>query len=135
MDGDDAELTYLLQVYDARSRLLLGTATAQSADNLHIDDLPAEASGNTQLLLFVRTMVRSSTSDATILYVGEAGTGSNGPNSHHRRAGNVGGKPSAIRCSEFSIPNSEIRIHTHIRYATTFPFISLLILIKCTYIL
>lgn len=60
--------TYLLQVYDARTRLLLGTATSNSPTNLMINNLPNEPEGDGQLLLFVRTMTSKSTSEATILY-------------------------------------------------------------------
>lgn len=60
--------TYLLQVYDARTRLLLGTATSQTPSNLMISNLPNEPDGDGQLLLFVRTMTSKSTSEAAVLY-------------------------------------------------------------------
>ncbi|GLV36591.1 sidestep VIII [Carabus blaptoides fortunei] len=78
--------TYLLQVYDAKSRLLLGTATSNTATDLGIDDLPAEPDGDGELLLFVRTMTSQSTSDAAILYTNSAGA-----LNHHRGGyGSVG---------------------------------------------
>lgn len=60
--------TYLLQVYDARTRLLLGTATSNTPTKLMINNLPNEPDGNGQLLLFVRTMTSKSTSEASVLY-------------------------------------------------------------------
>lgn len=89
--------TYLLQVYDAKSRLLLGTATSNTATDLGIDDLPAEPDGDGELLLFVRTMTSKSTSDAAILYTNSAGA-----LNHHRGGGgfgSVGGKTRRTRAS------------------------------------
>lgn len=58
--------TYLLQVYDANTRLLLGTATSHTPDAITITSLPKD---HESLLLFVRTMTsKSITSDAAILY-------------------------------------------------------------------
>lgn len=58
--------TYLLQVYDANTRLLLGTATSRTPESITITSLPRDHDG---LLLFVRTMSKKSiTSDAAILY-------------------------------------------------------------------
>lgn len=58
--------TYLLQVYDANTRILLGTATSQNAEEITINNLPSE---HEDLLLFIRTMdAKSTTSDANIIY-------------------------------------------------------------------
>ncbi|GJQ65919.1 hypothetical protein Trydic_g4019 [Trypoxylus dichotomus] len=64
-DDNDDSVTYLLQVYDANSRLLLGTATSHTSEAITITTL---AKDHGSLLLFVRTMRKSITSDATILY-------------------------------------------------------------------
>lgn len=58
--------TYLLHVYDANSRVLLGTATSGTPETITISSLPKEHDG---LLLFIRTMAsKTSVSEATILY-------------------------------------------------------------------
>ncbi|CAH0550162.1 unnamed protein product, partial [Brassicogethes aeneus] len=58
--------TYLMQVYEANSRVLIGTATSQTPEDITISNLP---SGYGDLLLFVRTMdSKSITSDANIIY-------------------------------------------------------------------
>lgn len=58
--------TYLLQVYDANTRILLGTATSQNPEEITISELPCE---HEDLLLFIRTMdAKSTTSDANIIY-------------------------------------------------------------------
>ncbi|XP_022914060.2 nephrin-like isoform X1 [Onthophagus taurus] len=58
--------TYLLQVYDANTRLLLATATSQVADSITVSSLPKD---HDSLLLFVRTVTpKSTTSNAAILY-------------------------------------------------------------------
>lgn len=63
---DSSSRTYLLQVYDANTRLLLGTATSQTPDSITITSLPRDHDG---LLIFVRTMTEKSiTSEAAILY-------------------------------------------------------------------
>lgn len=55
-----------MQVYDASSRLLIGTATSQNPEEITIGNLPQE---HEDLLLFIRTMdARSITSDANIIY-------------------------------------------------------------------
>lgn len=62
----DETYTYLLQVYDANTRLLLGTATSQTPERITITSLPRDHAG---LLLFVRTITNKSiTSEAAILY-------------------------------------------------------------------
>ncbi|XP_074027401.1 protein turtle isoform X2 [Leptinotarsa decemlineata] len=59
--------TFLMQVYDANSRFLLGTTTSQNPEDISIGNLPDGYEG---LLLFIRTMdSRSITSDANIIYV------------------------------------------------------------------
>ncbi|KAG5870292.1 hypothetical protein JTB14_002060, partial [Gonioctena quinquepunctata] len=59
--------TYLMQVYDADTRLLLGTTTSQNPEDITIGNLPEDCE---DLLLFIRTMdFRSVTSDANIIYV------------------------------------------------------------------
>nr|CAI5853032.1 unnamed protein product [Callosobruchus analis] len=59
--------TYLLQAFDAGSRLLLATATSRSPEEITVTDLPADYK---DLLLFVRTMDgRSVASDANTIYV------------------------------------------------------------------
>ncbi|KAJ8957703.1 hypothetical protein NQ318_017598, partial [Aromia moschata] len=61
-----AQNTYLMQVYDAHTRLLLGTATSQNPEDVTVADLPPD---HKDLLLFVRTMdSRSIASDANIIY-------------------------------------------------------------------
>ncbi|KAI4469235.1 sidestep protein [Holotrichia oblita] len=65
IDDDDDSVTYLLQVYDANTRLLLGTATSHTPDAITITTL---AKDHGSLLLFVRTMGKTATSDAAILY-------------------------------------------------------------------
>ncbi|XP_049821876.1 titin isoform X1 [Aethina tumida] len=62
----DASATFLLQVYEANTRVLLGTATSQSPEDITIGNLP---NGYGDLLLFIRTMdSKSMTSDANIIY-------------------------------------------------------------------
>ncbi|KRT78415.1 hypothetical protein AMK59_7471, partial [Oryctes borbonicus] len=65
-DNNNSEaVTYLLQVYDANTRLLLGAATSHTPEAITITTL---ANDHGSLLLFVRAMFKSVTSDATILY-------------------------------------------------------------------
>lgn len=60
---------YLMQVYHAHTRLLIGTATSQDPEDITINNLPQDYQ---ELLLFIRTMdSRSVTSDASIIYVGK----------------------------------------------------------------
>lgn len=89
-DGSSSSVApiYMLQAYEARSRLLLGTATSRTPEELRVDDLPS----GVEFLLLVRTMTRAATSDAAVLYTGEPDA-----TSHHRRAGTVGGKPPTRR--------------------------------------
>ncbi|KAJ8948897.1 hypothetical protein NQ314_008335 [Rhamnusium bicolor] len=62
----DKSNIYLMQVYDASTRLLIGTATSQNPEDISIGNLPQEYE---DLLLFIRTMdARSITSDANIIY-------------------------------------------------------------------
>lgn len=61
---------YLMQVYHAHTRLLIGTATSQNPEDITISNLPSDYQ---ELLLFIRTMdSRSVTSDANIIYVGKS---------------------------------------------------------------
>ncbi|ENN74700.1 hypothetical protein YQE_08817, partial [Dendroctonus ponderosae] len=58
--------TYLMQVYEANSRILIGTATSQNPEDITFSDLPIDPH---DLLIFVRTIGQSSlTSDAFIMY-------------------------------------------------------------------
>lgn len=62
---------YLIQAYDATSRLLLATSTSQDPEKISVSNLPAEQK---DMLLFIRTMdARSVTSDANIVYVPSTG--------------------------------------------------------------
>lgn len=64
--SNDDNLTYLLQVYDANTRLLLGTTTSNTPSSITITSLPRD---HDSLLLFVRSMTgKSIMSDAAILY-------------------------------------------------------------------
>ncbi|XP_017775173.1 PREDICTED: uncharacterized protein LOC108561652, partial [Nicrophorus vespilloides] len=64
--------TFLLQVYDANTRLLLGTATSHTPEAITITTLPRD---HDTLLLFVRTMTAKSViSDASIIYAPSAAT-------------------------------------------------------------
>lgn len=57
---------YLMQVYEANSRILIGTTTSQNPEDITFSDLPTN---HHDLLLFVRTIGQSSlTSDAFIMY-------------------------------------------------------------------
>lgn len=59
-----------MQVYQAHTRILIGTATSQNPEDITISNLPPDYE---ELLLFVRTMdSRSITSDANIIYVGKS---------------------------------------------------------------
>ncbi|KAJ8975935.1 hypothetical protein NQ317_014895 [Molorchus minor] len=67
--------TYLLQVYDAHTRMLLGTATSQNPKDISIVSPPQ----GQDLLLFIRTMdSRSVTSDANTIYAPAVGQIRNG---------------------------------------------------------
>ncbi|XP_045478021.1 uncharacterized protein LOC123683162 isoform X1 [Harmonia axyridis] len=62
--------TYVLQVYDAYTRHIIGTTTSQDPDDISYSALPKD---HDDLLLFVRTMdARSITSDAFIVYASSA---------------------------------------------------------------
>ncbi|KAL3288902.1 hypothetical protein HHI36_003347, partial [Cryptolaemus montrouzieri] len=62
--------TYLLQVYDAHTRHIIGTITSQNRDDISYYSLPKD---HDDLLLFVRTMdAKSITSDAFIVYASSA---------------------------------------------------------------
>ncbi|CAH2012835.1 unnamed protein product [Acanthoscelides obtectus] len=73
--------TYLLQAFDAGTRLLLATATSRNPEEITVSDLPPDYK---DLLLFVRTMDgRSVASDANTIYVpamAELKTGGKGVN-------------------------------------------------------
>lgn len=58
--------TYVMQVYDADNRHLLGSTTSLVADLLQIADLPREQSGH--LLISIRSVTSRATSEATTLY-------------------------------------------------------------------
>ncbi|KAK9874036.1 hypothetical protein WA026_002389, partial [Henosepilachna vigintioctopunctata] len=58
--------TYLMQVYDAYTRHIIGTTTSQNSNEISYNSLPKD---HDDLLLFVRTMdAKSITSDAFIVY-------------------------------------------------------------------
>ncbi|XP_050301168.1 nephrin isoform X2 [Anthonomus grandis grandis] len=58
--------TYLLQIYDANTRMLLGTATSEDPEDINYSGLSSE---HKDLLLFVRSIdLHSVASDATIIY-------------------------------------------------------------------
>lgn len=58
---------YLMQVYDAKTRLLIGTTTSQDPTEITLHNLPGVSE---DVLLFIRTMDYTSvTSDANIIYV------------------------------------------------------------------
>lgn len=59
-----------MQVYQAHTRILIGTATSQNPEDITISNLPPDYE---ELLLFIRTMdSKSITSDANIIYVGKS---------------------------------------------------------------
>ncbi|KYB26261.1 hypothetical protein TcasGA2_TC033687 [Tribolium castaneum] len=58
--------TYFLQVFDADSRVLIGTATALSPQDIVFDNMPRRYD---DLLIFVRTKRKAIMSDANIIYV------------------------------------------------------------------
>lgn len=67
----DKSNVYLMQIYHANSRLLIGTATSQNPEDISINTLPQDYH---DLLLFIRTMnSKSVTSDANIIYVPDVG--------------------------------------------------------------
>lgn len=58
---------YLMQVYDANTRILIGTTTSEDPNDLSFTELPL---GHNDLMLFVRTIgANSLASDASIIYV------------------------------------------------------------------
>lgn len=62
--------TYVLQVYDAYTRHIIGTSTSMDPDDISYNSLSKD---HDDLLLFVRTMdARSITSDAFIVYASSA---------------------------------------------------------------
>ncbi|XP_066142952.1 uncharacterized protein side-VIII isoform X1 [Euwallacea fornicatus] len=62
----NSDNVYLLQIYDANTRILVGTATSQNPEDISFSDLPP---GHNDLLLFVRTIGENSlTSEASIIY-------------------------------------------------------------------
>lgn len=59
--------TYVLQVFDANTRRLLGSATSLTPSMLEVTDLPADSS-HSGLVLSLRIMTAHAMSDATLLH-------------------------------------------------------------------
>ncbi|XP_015173003.1 PREDICTED: synaptogenesis protein syg-2-like isoform X6 [Polistes dominula] len=64
---DENTATYVLQVFDADTRHLLGSATSLTPRMLEVTDLPMERS-HAGLVLSLRVMTAHATSDATVLH-------------------------------------------------------------------
>ncbi|XP_020707094.2 protein turtle homolog A-like isoform X3 [Athalia rosae] len=64
---DPNTATYVLQVFDAETRLLLASATSLTPSILEVTNLPAERS-QAGLVLSLRIMTSHATSDATVLH-------------------------------------------------------------------
>jgi len=62
---DDVPTSYMLQVFDAKTRHLVASATSQTAAMLEITDLPPDRK---DLVLSVRTVTAHATSDAVSIY-------------------------------------------------------------------
>lgn len=72
----DMHDTYVLQIFHAESRILIGTATSQTPDDIVFRNLPQRYD---DLLLFVRTKDKKSLmSDANIIYAPKSTMRSNG---------------------------------------------------------